>query len=129
MTDINKIVFKSNQIKQEGDIEHGSNQPSSLADELLKLIDDFSEYSNISAFMSNAFASTLMEHEWLNQEIISGARICSGWVQQMTVELKDEIRHVQERYAAEHTQASPTGDRKTGRSGGKEWQNAINSFF
>lgn len=129
MTDINKIIFKSIRPNQEEDMEHVNDQPLSLADDLMKLTDDFSEYSNISAFMSNAFASTLMEHEWLNQEIISGARICSGWVQQMTVELKDDIRHVQARYAAEHTQASPTGGGKTGRSGGKEWQNAINSFF
>jgi len=79
-----------------------------LADELLKLDDDFAEYSEISAFLCHAFAVALADHESLNKDIISGARRCSNWLQFRSAELKDDIRHVHARYAAAHRQESPS---------------------
>jgi hypothetical protein len=73
-----------------------------LADELLQLNDDFTEFSEINAFMCHAFATALSGHESLNKDIISGARRCSNWLQFRSVELKNDIRHVHARYAAEH---------------------------
>ena len=76
-----------------------SNKALSLAEELLQLSDDFAEFSDMSAFLCNAFATSLNEHEWLNKEIISGARICSNWLYSRTCVLKNDIRQVNAHYA------------------------------
>lgn len=110
-------VFTSNKSKQDVDSEHASTEAPSLTDELIQLNDDFGEFSDVSAFMCNAFANALTEHERLNKEIISGARICSDWLQQKTSELKDDIRQVRLRYVTEHNEASPNGQTKTNVSG------------
>lgn len=81
--------------------KHTSSKLPSLADELIQLIDDFAEYSDISAFLCHAFASTLADHERVNPEIMSGARICSDWLQKRTGELNVNLRQVHARYAAE----------------------------
>ncbi len=73
----------------------------SLADELLRLDDDFTEFSEISAFLCHAFAVALVAHESLNKDVISGARRCANWLQFRSEELKDDIRHVHARYTAE----------------------------
>ncbi|MDD4979495.1 MAG: hypothetical protein PHI29_12790 [Gallionella sp.] len=78
--------------------------PVSLADTLITLHDDFAEFCNISAFMCHGFASAIEKPEWLNAEIVSGARICSNWLQGRCVQLKDEIRQVNTRYLAESDQ-------------------------
>ena len=77
-----------------------------LATELIQLKDDFAEFCDISAFLCHALASSLSDREWLNQEIISGARICSNWLQSRTTELKTDIRHVHARYVAESKKKS-----------------------
>ena len=69
--------------------------PPSLEVELIQLIDDFAEFSDISAFLSHALATSLSSQEQLNHEIISGARICSLWLQSKTSQLKDDMRHIQ----------------------------------
>lgn len=107
MTNISKSVFTSNQSRADANMRHASAEAPSLADELIQLDDDFGEFRDISAFMCNAFANALKEHERLNQEIISGARICSDWLQQKTDELRDDIRHVHLRYVAEHIDIPP----------------------
>lgn len=76
-------------------------QSRPFSEHLIKLNDDFVEYLEINAFLSHAFASTLTEHDWLNPEVISGARRCSSWVQNRGVMLKEEIRQLHERYLAE----------------------------
>jgi DnaJ-domain-containing protein 1 len=113
MTHTSNNVFTSNKSEQDIDSEHASAEASTLTDELIRLNDDFGEFGDVSAFMCNAFANALQEHERLNKEIISGARICSDWLQQKTSELKDEIRQVRIRYVAEHNEASPTDVTKT----------------
>jgi hypothetical protein len=72
-----------------------------LGEKLTQLNDSFIEYSEINAFLINAFSSTLSEHEWLNPEIISGARRCSIWLQSRTIQIKEELRHVHARYLSE----------------------------
>lgn len=79
-----------------------SNKVPPLTEYLLQLNDDFAEYSEISAFLCHAFATALSDHESLNEDVISGARRCSNWLQFRSGELKDDIRHVHARYAAEH---------------------------
>lgn len=79
-----------------------SDKSPPLAEKLLQLDDDFAEYSEISAFLCHAFATALSDHESLNEDVISGARRCSNWLQFRSVELKDDIKHVHARYAAEH---------------------------
>ncbi|OIR08848.1 hypothetical protein GALL_88410 [mine drainage metagenome] len=106
-------VFTSNKSEQNVNGEHAAAEAASLTDELIQLNDDFGEFSDVSAFMCNAFANALKEHERLNKEIISGARICSDWLQQKTGELKDDIRQVRLRYITEHKEASPNGQTKT----------------
>lgn len=81
--------------------KHLSSKTPLLENELIQLIDDFAEFSDISAFLCNAYATTLADHERLNQEIISGARICSVWLQSRTSKLKADIQDVHARYAAE----------------------------
>lgn len=78
------------------------NDERPLADELTQLNDNFVEFSEINAFLCHAFASALSHHDWLNEEVISGARRCSTWLQFRTSELKDDFRHVHARYCAEH---------------------------
>ena len=110
MTNNSNNAFTSNKSKQDVDSEHSSTEAPSLTDELIQLNDDFEKFSDVSAFMSNAFANALTEHERLNKEIISGARICADWLQQMTSELKDDLRNVRLRYVAEHNEASPNDE-------------------
>jgi len=78
-----------------------SDQVRSLSDELTKLNDDFVEFGEINAFLCLAFASALSDHEWLNAEVIDGARRCSTWLQSRTSELREDFRHVHARYTAE----------------------------
>ena len=113
MTNTSNNVFTSNKSGQDVNGEHASAEAPSLTDELIQLNDDIGEFSDVSAFMCNAFANALKEHERLNKEIISGARICSDWLQQKTGELKDDIRHVRLRYVAEHNEASLNDEAKT----------------
>lgn len=113
MTHTSNNVFTSNKSEQDVNGEHASAEAPSLTDELIQLNDDFGEFCDVSAFMSNAFANELTEHERLNKEIISGGRICSDWLQQKTRELKDDIRQVRLRYVAEHNEASPNHQTKT----------------
>jgi hypothetical protein len=87
---------------QPGKNTRASNKAPPLADELLQLDDDFTEYSEISAFLCYAFATALSDHESLNKDVISGARRCSNWLQFRSEELKDDIRHVHARYADHH---------------------------
>jgi DnaJ-domain-containing protein 1 len=113
MTRTSNNAFTSNKPEQDVDSEHASAPAPSLTDELIQLSDDFGEFSDVSAFMCNAFANALKEHERLNREIISGARICADWLQQKTSELKDDISQVRTRYVAEHNEASPNDHTKT----------------
>ncbi|OIR10504.1 hypothetical protein GALL_78170 [mine drainage metagenome] len=113
MTHTSNSVFTSNKSERDVESEHASTETLSLTGKLIQLNDDFGEFSDVSAFMCNAFANALQEHERLNKEIISGARICSDWLQQKTSELKDDIRQVRMRYVAEHNQASPNDQTKT----------------
>ncbi len=76
-------------------------QERSLSDELTQLNDDFLEFSEINAFLCHAFASALSEHEWLNTEVVDGARRCSTWLQSRTSELREDFRNVHARYTAE----------------------------
>ncbi len=117
MTHTSNNVFTSNKSEQDVNGEHDSAEAPSLTGELIQLNDEFGEFSDVSAFMCNAFANALTEHERLNKEIISGARICSDWLQQKTGELKDDIRHVRLRYVTEHNEVSPNDETKTSAPG------------
>ncbi len=102
MTNNRQKTATSNKPAQPGKNTCVSDKTPLLADELLQLDDDFAEYSEISAFLCHAFAVALSDHQTLNADVISGARRCSNWLQFRSEELKDNIRHVQARYAAEH---------------------------
>ena len=117
MTKTSNNVFTSNKSEQDVNGEHTSVEAPSLTNELIQLNDNFGEFSDVSAFMCNAFANALTEHERLNKEIISGARICSDWLQQKTSELKDDLRQVRLRYDTEHNEASPNSETKTSAPG------------
>ena len=71
----------------------------SLADELLQLDDDFSEYCEISAFMCQALANALSNHESLNKDVIAGAMRCSNWLQFRSEDMKNAIRETRARHA------------------------------
>lgn len=81
--------------------QHVSRKVPPLEEELIKLNDDFAEFSDVSAFLCRAYATTLADHERLNQDIISGARICSSWLQEKACTLKTDLRHVHARYDTE----------------------------
>ena len=117
MTNTRNNVFTSNKSERNVNGEHTPTEAPSLTDKLIQLNDDFGEFGDVSAFMSNAFANALTEHERLNKEIISGARICSDWLHQKTSELKDDLRQVRLRYIAEHNEASPNSETKTSAPG------------
>ncbi len=85
-----------------GKNSRNSDEVAPLADELLQLEDNFTEYSEISTFLCHAFATALSNHESLNKEISSGAMRCSNWLQFRSGELKADIKHVHARYVAEH---------------------------
>lgn len=94
----------ANKLAQLGKKSRVSDKAPPLADELLQLNDDFAEFSEISAFLCHAFAIALSDHESLNKNVISGAMRCSNWLQFRSEALKDDIRHVHARYAAQHKQ-------------------------
>ena len=73
-----------------------------LEAELIQLRDDFAEFSDISAFLNHAMAISLSGQEWLNSEVISGARICSNCLKSQTRQLKQDIQRIHTRYANEH---------------------------
>ena len=73
-----------------------------LVEEIIQLNDDFREFSHISSFLAHAMATSLAEHQWLDNDVISGGRLCSNWLQKRTSKLRDEMRHVTERYIDEH---------------------------
>ena len=81
---------------------HGEkDMPQQLAthqNALLQLEDDFAEFACLSAFLTNAFAATLKEHEWLTPEIVFGARLFSCRLQQQAVELKAELHTLRLNY-------------------------------
>jgi hypothetical protein len=76
--------------------------PKPLVEEIIQLSDDFSEFTHLSAFLGHALANSLEKHEWLDQDIIAGGRLCSNWLQKRMSQLRDEMRHVQERCISEH---------------------------
>lgn len=92
-----KSVISSKPAKHVKNIQ-GMDKKLPLADELLQLDDDFSEFSEISAFLCQAFATVLSDHESLNKDVIAGAMRCSNWLQFRSGELKKAIRHVHARY-------------------------------
>lgn len=69
-------------------------RPQVTKDALLQFTDDFAEYADLSAFICNAFAATLKEHQWLTPEIVSGARLCSCWLERRANKLKAELHSV-----------------------------------
>jgi hypothetical protein len=77
-----------------------------LVQEIIQLSDDFGEFAHVSSFLCHALANALAEHEWLDQDIIAGGRLCSNWLQKRTSQLRDEMRHVQERYIDENQNAA-----------------------
>ena len=99
MTTNQKIFTRAKKTSQSSKKSSASAKALPLAEELLQLSDDFAEFSDMSAFLCNAFATSLNEHEWLNKEIISGARICSNWLYSRTCELKNDIQQVNAHYA------------------------------
>ena len=72
-----------------------------LAAELLQLDDDFTEFSEISAFLCHGFAGALIDHESINKDVIAGAKRCSNWLQFRSQEIRDDIKLVRARYTAE----------------------------
>ncbi|NNM68912.1 MAG: hypothetical protein HKM00_02885, partial [Gallionella sp.] len=58
-----------------------------------------------NAFLSNAFVLSLTEHDWLDPEIIAGARRCCNWQLQQNSRLAARMQRVVERYTAEHPAA------------------------
>jgi hypothetical protein len=72
-----------------------------LAEKLVQMNDDFVDYLEINAFLSHAFASALSEREWLNPEIISGARRCENLLQSRTSKLRDDFQQVLGHYKNE----------------------------
>jgi hypothetical protein len=72
-----------------------------LLQEIIQLNDDFREFSHISSFLAHALAASLEAHQWLDNDVISGGRLCSNWLQNRTSKLRDEMRHVTERYIDE----------------------------
>lgn len=73
-----------------------------LPEAIMKLIDDFADYSDISAFICHALAVSLSEQEQPNKKIIAGARICSGWLQTQSAAIQGNLSDVHARYVAEH---------------------------
>ena len=102
MTNTRQKTAIANKPAQPGKNTRINDKAPPLADKLLQLDDNFTEFSEISAFLCHTFAMTLSDHQTLNADVISGARRCSNWLQFRSVELKDDIRHVHARYAAEH---------------------------
>ena len=101
MTNNKKKSTQSAQAEQPAKQPQVRETAQPLEEELLKLIDDFAEFSDVSAFLCRAYATTLADHERLNQDIIAGARICSSWLQDKAYTLKTDLRHVHARYATE----------------------------
>ena len=87
-----------------GNINLTGDQPQSLAEELIQLNDDFAEFREISAFLCHAYATSLSDHDWLDKDIIAGARRCSNWLQSRTGKLNEHVRHVQARYTSERAE-------------------------
>ena len=82
-----------------------SDHQPSLDDDLIGLHDEVACVTQINAFLSNAFVLSLTEHDWLDPEIIAGARRCCNWQLQQNSRLAARMQRVVERYMAEHPAA------------------------
>ena len=67
MTQIRQTTAISDKPAQSAKNPAVSDKPPSPADELLQLIDDFAELSEVGAFMCHAFATSLSDHKLLNK--------------------------------------------------------------
>jgi len=94
MANIRNQAARSGKPELAHNTQHTRDQPAALENELIQLIDDFAEFSDINAFMCHAFATSLSDPKWLNPEIITGARLCSIWLQSRTNKLKNDIRQI-----------------------------------
>ena len=74
-----------------------SSQSSSVARELLNLYDNVSEFNDCCAFLWDAFASLAAEEEALDTSTIEGLECLSHWMKQRMVEVKRQIKEIQEK--------------------------------
>ncbi|MEI7997365.1 MAG: hypothetical protein WCH01_20930 [Methylococcaceae bacterium] len=73
----------------------------SFSDALIKLNDDFVEFSEMNAFVNHALVTSIADSGWLTPEIVSGAKRCSGWILQKGNEIRSDVRRLHERYHVE----------------------------
>jgi hypothetical protein len=102
MTKIKKSSGMPLKIEQPNSTLNARPETPPIDEALIKLIDDITEFSDISAFICHALAVSLSDRERINDEIATGARICTNWLQSRANVIKEDIRHVQ----FQHVQSS-----------------------
>ena len=94
MANIRNKAARSEKPEPAHKTQHIRAQPASLEAELIQLIDDFAEFSELSAFLCHAYTTSLSDPKWLTPEIMSGARLCSLCLQSRTTRLKHDLRQI-----------------------------------
>jgi hypothetical protein len=68
--------------------------------DLLRLYDDFADFSDDCAFLCDAFASLAAHHEYLDERSIQGLERHAYWLKQRVGEFKERLNRMRERCSA-----------------------------
>jgi hypothetical protein len=91
--------------------EHDKTERTELADELLHLYDEISEFNDCCAFLCDAFCSLAAEERALDTSTIEGLKCFSYWIKQRVAEVKAQLKTVQERVFSDEEHCGSAGVR------------------
>lgn len=76
-----------------------------LADELLSLYDEITEFNDCCTFLCDAFCSLAAEEHALDTSTVEGLKCFSYWIKQRMETVKARLKDIQERAVAEARRA------------------------
>ena len=69
---------------------------------ITQLNDEVAEVTNLNAFLLHALALSVAEYDWLNPQIISGARLYAEALMRRNDEMKGRMQQVHQQYQVAH---------------------------
>ncbi len=74
-----------------------TNEELPIEQEIIQLDDSFNEFICVNAFLCEALTSVMSSNEPMKDEVIQGAKYCTGSLRSKSQELKEAIKHLRER--------------------------------
>ena len=63
---------------------------------VVRLYDEFAQFSDQCAFLCDSFAAIPAQHEFIEPETIGGIEFYSRWLKTRLLEIKNELRKIHE---------------------------------